>query len=89
MVYSLAATNLQAVANDDMAVTVQAGPVWINGYFYINSDLILSIDPADGLLSRIIEVVRWDTSQDITAGKGKFNNNSSASFGMLTRMNSV
>lgn len=63
-------TNLQVIANNDMTVTVKAGPGWINGYMYLNdSDLILPIDAADGVLNRIDRVVlRMDTvGRTITA----------------------
>lgn len=47
-------TNLQIVANNDMTITVKKGMAWINGYFYENTDdLILYIDPADGVLNRV------------------------------------
>lgn len=50
--------NLQVIANNDMTVTLKPGKGWINGYFYENTeDLILSIDPADGVLDRIDRVV--------------------------------
>jgi len=54
--------NLQIVANNDMTVTVKAGIAWIDGYIMINdSDYILNIDPADGILDRKDRVVaRWD-----------------------------
>ena len=51
-------TNLQVLSNDDMTVTVKAGKAWINGYVYINdSDLILPIEVADGVLNRIDRIV--------------------------------
>ena len=57
-------TNLQVMANNDMTVTILAGKAWINGYVYINdSDLILPIDVADGVLKRIDRIaVRFDTT---------------------------
>ena len=56
-------TNLQIISNDDMTTTVKVGKAWINGYVYINdSDLILPIEVADGILNRIDRlVVRFDT----------------------------
>ncbi len=56
------ADNLQVVSNDDMTVTIKAGMAWINGYIIINdSDYILNIDAADGVLNRIDRVVaRYD-----------------------------
>lgn len=48
-------------AGDGMHVSVSAGFAWINGYDYYNDmDFDLSIDVADGVLSRIDRVVlRW------------------------------
>ena len=53
---------LQVMANNDMTVTVKAGRAWINGYILINDDdYTLTLDPADGVLSRIDRiVVRYD-----------------------------
>jgi hypothetical protein len=51
-------TNLQIISNDNMTVTIKAGKAWINGYVYINdSDLILPVTVADGVLKRIDRVV--------------------------------
>ncbi|MFK5173340.1 hypothetical protein ACI3QN_12575, partial [Propionibacterium freudenreichii] len=51
-------TNLQVIANNNMTVTVKAGKAWVNGYVYINdSDLILPIAVADGVLNRIDRIV--------------------------------
>jgi hypothetical protein len=57
------ATNLQVIANNDMTVTIKTGKAWINGYCYYNdSDLILPITVADGVLNRIDRIVlRLDT----------------------------
>lgn len=57
-------TNLQVIANNDMTVTLKEGPAWINGYQYINdSDLILPIAVADGVLNRIDRIaLRMDTA---------------------------
>lgn len=54
--------NLQVVSNNDMTITVKAGKSWINGYIVINdSDYILNIDAADGVLNRVDRVVaRYD-----------------------------
>lgn len=55
-------TNLQVVEGDGMNVVVKAGLMWINsGHLYWNdSDLIVPIDNADGVLNRIDRiVVRW------------------------------
>jgi len=53
---------LQVMANNDMTVTVKAGRAWINGYILINDDdYTLTLEPADGVLSRIDRiVVRYD-----------------------------
>lgn len=51
-------TNLQVCSNEDMFIKVSPGKAWINGYMYYNdSDLILKIDPADGVLKRIDRIV--------------------------------
>lgn len=49
--------------NNNMTITFKQGKAWINGYEYYNdSDLILNIDAADGVLNRIDRVVlRMDT----------------------------
>lgn len=57
-VFSNPSTNLQVVANNDMSITVKVGKAWINGHMYYNdSDLILSVDVADGVLDRIDSVI--------------------------------
>lgn len=73
-------TNLQVISNNNMTVTVKSGKAWINGYFYHNkSDLILSIDNADGVLKRRDSiVVRFDNmGNKITTKviKGTFSQN--------------
>lgn len=51
-------TGLQVTANNDMTVTIKPGKGWINGYYYSNdSDIVLSVDVADGVLKRIDRVV--------------------------------
>ncbi|MGL5718840.1 MAG: hypothetical protein ACRCX2_37910 [Paraclostridium sp.] len=51
-------TGLQVIATNSMNVTVKAGKAWINGYMYYNdSDIVLKIDPADGVLKRIDRIV--------------------------------
>ncbi|WP_198540599.1 hypothetical protein [Clostridioides difficile] len=56
-------SNLQVVDNNNMTITVKKGKGWINGAIYINTDdLVINIDPADGILNRIDRVVlRFDT----------------------------
>lgn len=51
-------TGLQVMANGDMTVTIRRGKAWINGYYYENTDdYTLSVDVADGVLSRLDRVV--------------------------------
>lgn len=63
-VFPTPATNLEVVSNNDMTITIKAGKAWINGYCYYNdSDLILPIDVADGVLNKIDRIVlRMDTT---------------------------
>lgn len=70
-------TNLQVIANDDMTVTIKAGMAWIKGHFYYNdSDLILSIKAADGILNRIdrvaVKLVASVRAINIVAKEGPF-----------------
>jgi len=62
-VFPIPSTNLLALANSDMTVTISIGKGWINGYCYENdSILILPIVVADGVLNRIDRIVlRMDT----------------------------
>ena len=51
-------TGIQVVSNANMSVTIKAGKAWISGYYYCNdSDLVLNLDNADGVLNRIDKVV--------------------------------
>jgi len=73
-------TNLQVIANGDMTITLSPGKAWINGYFYMNTnDLILIIDPADGVLSRVDRIaLRFDVEKrniEAIVKKGDFNAN--------------
>ncbi len=82
-VYPNPSTGLQVMSNNDMTVTVKAGQGWINGYYYANdSDLILPIDIADGVLNRIDRIVlQYNTlNRSITAKvkKGTFASNAVA-----------
>lgn len=54
-------TNLQIIANGDMTVTLKPGNIIIDGYGYENEDdIIVQIDPADGVLNRIDRIaVTW------------------------------
>ena len=62
-IYPNPSTKLQVVSNQGMNVIVREGKAFINGSLYINdSDLIITLDPADGVLNRIDRVVlRMDT----------------------------
>lgn len=71
---------LQVLSNNNMSVTVLEGKGWITGAIYVNTDnLILAIDPADGVLNRIDRIVlRLDTlERNITCKvkKGTFSSN--------------
>lgn len=51
-------TGLQVTSNSNMTVAIKAGKAWINGYYYSNdSNLILTLDTADGALNRIDKIV--------------------------------
>lgn len=51
-------TGLQVLANQNMTVAIKPGKAWINGYFFVNdSDFLLTIDNADGVLNRIDRIV--------------------------------
>lgn len=54
-------TNLQVMANGDMTVTLKAGSMIIDGYRYENeSDIVISLSPADGVLDRIDRIsITW------------------------------
>ena len=58
---------LEVVANssNNMSVIVLTGKAWINGWWYRNnSNMQLSVDVADGVLSRLdCIVVRWDNTR--------------------------
>ncbi len=55
------ATNLQIIANGDMTVTLKPGGLITEGYGYENEDdIIIQIDPADGVLNRIDRIaITW------------------------------
>jgi hypothetical protein len=62
---------LSVMANDDMTVSLNIGKLFMDGYMYENTDpLILNIDPADGVLSRIDRIsITWSKSKkEICAG---------------------
>lgn len=51
-------TGCQVMSNGNMTVTLKLGKAWINGFYYNNdSDLVLPIDVADGVLKRIDRIV--------------------------------
>lgn len=54
-------TNLQVVANGDMSVTLHPGKMIIEGHGYTNKkDIIINLDPADGVLDRIDRIsITW------------------------------
>ncbi len=57
------ATGLQVISSINMNIAIQHGRAFINGALYLNTeDLILTLDPADGVLDRIdLIVLRMDT----------------------------
>ncbi|MCM1057887.1 MAG: hypothetical protein NC517_09805 [Firmicutes bacterium] len=69
-------SNLQVIANGDMTVTLKPGDMIIEGYRYENErDIILQLDPADGVANRIDRIsVTWsmkDKDIHCTVQKGK------------------
>ncbi len=61
-------TNLQVITNGDMTVTLKIGSMIIDGYRYDNvEDIIIPVEPADGVLNRIDRVaITWSaTDRDI------------------------
>lgn len=54
-------TNLQIIANGDMTVTLKPGGLISEGYGYENeADIVIQLDPADGVLNRIDRIaVTW------------------------------
>lgn len=74
---------LKVNANNDLTVTIKNGDANINGYRYTNTeDLIKSIDPADGVLNRIDNIViRLDLTNRLISAqviKGQFSNSPTA-----------
>ncbi|MCM1264054.1 MAG: hypothetical protein NC313_15185 [Butyrivibrio sp.] len=55
------ADNLQIIANGDMTVTLKPGSMIIDGYKYDNAaDIIIPIEPADGVVNRIDRIsITW------------------------------
>lgn len=58
-VFPTPSTNLQVISRDNnMIIRLSPGKAWINGYFYENTEsLLITVDPADGVLNRIDRVV--------------------------------
>ncbi len=64
-IYPNPSTQCQVLANGDMTVTLKPGNAYINGYRYKNdSDKTLTLDTADGVLSRIDRIVIRSTTLD-------------------------
>lgn len=60
-------TGCQVMSNGNMTVTLKLGKAWINGFYYNNdSDLVLPIDVADGVLKRIDRIVLQYSTIDRT-----------------------
>lgn len=59
------ADNLQIIANNDMTVTLRPGSMIIEGYKYDNiADIIIPIDPADGVTNRIDRIsITWSKEE--------------------------
>lgn len=75
-VFMKESTNLQIFENGDMTVTLKPGKMIIDGYRYDNTDdIIIQIEPADGVLNRIDRIsVTWskeDRDIHYTLQKGK------------------
>ena len=73
-------TNLQVIANGDMTVTLKPGSMIIDGYRYdVTSDIIIQLDPADGISNRIDRISatfsREDRDIHYTLQKGEFSYN--------------
>lgn len=73
-------TNLQVLANGDMTVTLKTGSMIIDGARYDNiGDIIITLDPADGVLSRIDRIaITWskpdrDIHYEIRKGEYSYN----------------
>lgn len=58
-------TNLQVIANGDMAVKLMPGAMIIDGYRYdVESEIIIQLDPADGVLNRIDRISATWSKED-------------------------
>ena len=57
-IFFAVATNLQVTPGSGMAVSVAAGSAWINGYSYVNTDVLeLNLATASGVNPRIDRIV--------------------------------
>ena len=83
---------LEVVANSGMSIKVKSGVAWVNGYRYENdNDLILTLENADGTLSRIDSVVvRLDiTNREIKIHVKKGSLSTSPITPAITRNNDI
>lgn len=83
---------LEVTVNSGMSIKVKSGVAWINGYRYENdNDLILTLENADGTLSRIDSiVVRLDiTNREIKIHVKKGSLSSSPVTPAITRNNDI
>jgi len=58
-VFPKPSSNFQVFADtEDMRIKIRRGKAWINGYFiYTDTEEVLTVEPADGVMSRIDRVV--------------------------------
>lgn len=83
---------LEVVVNSGMSIKVKRGVAWVNGYRYENdNDLILTLENADGTLSRIDSVVvRLDiTNREIKIHVKKGSLSTSPITPAITRNNDI
>jgi len=64
-VFMKASSNLQVIANGDMTVMLKTGALMIEGYRYDTvNDIIIALDPADGVLNRIDRICGTWSKED-------------------------
>ncbi len=64
-VFMKQSTNLQVIANGDMTVRLMPGAMIIDGYRYdVESDIIIQLDPADGVMNRIDRISATWSKED-------------------------
>lgn len=83
---------LEIIVNSGMSIKVKSGVAWVNGYRYENdNDLILTLENADGMLSRIDSiVVRLDiTNREIKTHVKKGVLSTSPVTPVITRNNDI